>query len=170
MNSGYTHIRCKILSLLVLSCCRSEGGGWLLSVTWLWTPYRPSCFSFLYKSPNLTLNLQISNGASLSAHTSMLNGGWLMMADYWSYIWRFGFSIFNYSWELIFHCTIILMVTILSCTWPGRMADWRDAKLVWWRERARQRRDTETEDEWEARLRQWREITMDRGNLLIFLL
>ena len=127
-------------------------------------------FHFCTSPQTLTLNHQISNGASLSAHTSMLNGGWLMMADYWSYIWRFGFSIFNYSWELIFHCTIILMVTILSCTWPGRMADWRDAKLVWWRERARQRRDTETEDEWEARLRQWREITMDRGNLLIFLL
>jgi len=30
-------------------------------------------------------------------------------------------------------------------------------KLVWWRERARQRQDAETEDEWEARLRQWRE-------------
>ena len=127
-------------------------------------------FHFCTSPQTLTLNHQISNGASLSAHTSMLNGGWLMMADYWSYIWRFGFSIFNYSWELIFHCTIILMVTILSCTWPGRMADWRDAKLVWWRERARQRRDTETEDEWEARLRQWREITIDRGNLLIFLL
>jgi len=38
------------------------------------------------------------------------------MADYWSHICRFRFSTFNYSWELIFRCTIILMVTILSCT------------------------------------------------------
>jgi len=30
-------------------------------------------------------------------------------------------------------------------------------KLVWWREGARQRWDAESEDEWEARLRQWRE-------------
>jgi len=30
---NFTYVA-KGLSLLVLSCCRSEGGGWLLSVTW----------------------------------------------------------------------------------------------------------------------------------------
>jgi len=122
-----------------------------------------SCFSFLYKSQTLTLNHQISNGASLSElNTCILNGGWLLMADYWSYICRFRFSIFNYGWELIFCCAIILKVTIYTyfrAHGPGRM-EWLiggTLKLVWWRERARQRRDAETEDEWEARLRQWRE-------------
>ena len=117
-------------------------------------------FHFCTSPQTLTLNHQISNGASLSElNTCMLNGGWLLMADYWSYVCRFRFSIFNYGWELIFRCTIILKVTIYTyfCAHgPGRIADWR-LKLVWWRERARQRRDAETEDEWEARLRQWRE-------------
>ena len=41
-------------SMIVCSKSKQEkGGGWLLSVTWLWTPYRPPCFSLLYKSPNL---------------------------------------------------------------------------------------------------------------------
>ena len=145
-----------------MSCCltavevRKEDG----CCQWVsYELHRPFCFSF---PQTLTVNHQISNGASLSElSTCMLNGGWPLMADYWSYVYRFRFSIFNYGWELIFRCAVILIVTIYTRTFVHMaLADWLiggTLKLVWWRERARQRRDAETEDEWELRrLRQWR--------------
>ena len=56
-------------------------------------------------------------------------------------------------------CTYVIThdcAVILPCTWPGRMADWWDAKHVRWTLR-RQRWDAESQEKWEARLCWWRE-------------
>lgn len=136
-----------------------------------------SCHGFLHIQQNIiaegvavdlqpcdvTCSCSIVTLSIHSPNISMLNGGWLFGCTVCMSLFRI--FIFKDSWEYISLSCVITRdcaCAVLLCIWlwqndGSRMADQQDDKHVWQKERARQRWDTEPEEEREARFYQWRE-------------